>query len=184
MTDFTFHTIDNSSGETRAILEEVQGKYGFIPSLFNYMAEAPATIRAYMDMNDTLHSATSFSAGQLQVALLAVSHYNDCGFCSGAHQAMAQHSGSHPQSVAAVLAGDEIEDPQDKAIVAMVLAIVKSRGWVSEEDFEAFFAAGFSHKHFLELHLVSAIKTLSNYINHVTRPQPNPELLAMIKRGG
>lgn len=182
MPEFTFHTIDNSSGDTRAVLEEVQSQYGFIPSLFNYMAEAPVTIRAYIEMNDRLLSETGFSAGQLQVALLAVSQYNDCNFCTVAHQAMAKRYGALPQSVAAVAHGGDIEDPQDKAIVAMVLSIVRHRGWVPEEDFEAFFAAGFSRKHFLELHLVSAIKTLSNYINHVTKPEPNPELVKLAGR--
>jgi len=28
--------------------------------------------------------------------------------------------------------------------------------------------------------VVVTIKTLSNYTNHVTKPEPNPELLAML----
>lgn len=181
MTEFTFHTIENSGGETRAILERVKAAYGMVPSLFNYMAEAPATVKAYMAMNDTLLTETGFTAGQLQVALLAVSQHNDCNFCTVAHQAMAKKFGAKPQSVAAVVSGDLIEDPQDRAIVDMALSIVANRGWVPEEDFDAFFEAGFTKKHFLELHLVSSIKTLSNYINHVTKPEPNPELVAMAK---
>ena len=38
MQDYTFHTLETAEGETKEILQEVKKGYGFIPSLFNYMA--------------------------------------------------------------------------------------------------------------------------------------------------
>mgnify|MGYP000595394081 CR=1 FL=1 len=86
MTSFTFHTPENSQGDTKDILNKVQTKYGFIPSLFNYMAEAPYTIDAYAYMKGLLDKS-DFSDGQKQVALFAVIHYHDCNFCTTAQRA-------------------------------------------------------------------------------------------------
>lgn len=179
MTDFTFHTIENSDGETKATLENIQKAYGFVPNLFGYMAEAPITIDAYMMLNEIVLTKTSFTTGQIQVGLLTASMLNECDFCTTAHRAMAVKFGSNPASIKSLVEGTTIEDKEDKAIADMVTSIIKHRGWVPEEDMTAFFAVGFTKKHFLELQLVVTIKTLSNYINHMTKPEANAELVAM-----
>lgn len=56
---------------------------------------------------------------------------------------------------------------------------VRERGWVTKATLEDFFAAGFTKQQVFEVILVVTIKTLSNYTNHLTKPEPNPELLAM-----
>lgn len=39
---------------------------------------------------------------------------------------------------------------------------------------------GFTQQNILEVILIVTIKTLSNYINSLTKPEPNKELLGMI----
>ena len=179
MTDFTFHTTENSSGESRELLAGIQKGYGFVPNLFAYMAEAPIAIKAYMQLNALL-SESSFTAAQLQVALLASSVENDCDFCTVAHRAMGKKSAANQQSLDALNEGTEVEDPQDRAIVNLVRSLVNNRGWVQEDEINAFLAAGFTRQQYFEMLVVVTIKTLSNYTNHVTKPEPNPELLAML----
>jgi len=139
------------------------------------MAEAPATLKAYMQLNSLLDE-TSFTGAQLQVALLKISQLNGCDFCTVAHQAMAKKFYSKEQSIEAVLNDNVIEDAQDRAIVNIATAIVKNKGWTDEADLKEFFDAGFTQKHYLELILAVTIKTLSNYINHQTKPEVNEEL--------
>ena len=177
MSQFEYLTVETAEGEAKVLLQGIEKSYGFVPNLFGYMAAAPTTIKAYLALNELLEE-TSFSAAQLQVALLAVSVENDCNFCREAHKVMAAKFKSNPQSVAAILSGEVIEDPQDKAIVEMVVSAVKHRGWVPQGDLQAFINAGFSTAHYMELMLVVTIKTLSNYINHQTQPEPNPEFLS------
>ena len=179
MTDFTFHTTENSSGESHELLAGIQKGYGFVPNLFAYMAEAPIAIKAYMQLNALL-SESSFTAAQLQVALLASSVENDCAFCTVAHRAMGKKSAAKQQSLDALNEGTEVEDPQDRAIVNLVKSLVNNRGWVQENEINDFLAAGFTRQQYFEMLVVVTIKTLSNYTNHVTKPEPNPELLAML----
>ena len=179
MTKFTFHTPENTSGSTQELLAGIQKGYGFFPNLFGYMAEAPTTVEAYLALND-LVSKTSLTPGQQQVALLAVSVENDCDFCTVAHRAMGKMKNANPQTLKAVSSHSAINDPQDRALVAFAQSVTKNRGRPSEAEVQAFLDAGFNKQQILEVILIVSIKTLSNYINHLTHPEPNQELLGML----
>lgn len=179
MNEFKFYTTDNADGEAKKTLDKVQNKYGFVPNLFGYMAEAPYTIEAYAYLTGLLDK-TGLTAAQQQVALLAVSHYHKCEFCSVAHQAFGKMHKSNAQTIAAIISNQEIEDATDKALVDMIVAIVDNRGWVNKEQLSTFFAAGFNQQNVYDLILVVTIKTLSNYSNHLSKPEANDELKSMI----
>jgi len=179
MSNFKFYTPENSTGEAKEVLTQINNKYGFVPNLFAYMAEAPYTIQAYTMLNDLL-AKTGLTTAQQQIALLAVSHYNDCEFCRVAHQAFSNVNKANHQTLTAIVENTVIEDATDKALIDMVIAIVDSRGLVSDEQLASFFAAGFDKRNIYDLILIVTIKTLSNYANHLTRPEPNEQLVAMI----
>ena len=179
MAEFTFHTSENSSGKRRELLEGIEKGYGFLPNLFAYMVEAPEAVEAYLKLNE-LVARTSLSGSQQQVALLAASVENACGFCSVAHRAMGKAKGANPQTLAALADDAPIDHPQDRALVDFTRTLIRTRGNPSEEQLQAFLAAGFSKQQIFEVILIVAIKTLSNYSNHLTHPEPNKELLAML----
>lgn len=179
MTDFVFYTPETASPAAADLLNGIQRAYGFIPNLFAYMAEAPTLIEAYLMLNKLLEK-TSFTPAQQQLALLAVSVENKCEFCSVAHQAFAKVKGVHPQTIAAVVNQQAIDDDSDRALVALANVMVKDRGFVDEAALSAFYQAGFTKQHVMELVLIVSIKTLSNYSNHLTQPEPNKELVAML----
>ena len=179
MTEFTFYTPDNAEGEAKEVLQNVQNKYGFVPNLFAYMAEAPYTIEAYAMLTELLNK-TALSAAHQQIALLAVSVYHQCDFCRVAHQAFGKAAKANPQTLAAIIEGGEIENARDRALVDMVIAIVENRGWVDDAQLQVFFDADFEKRNVYDLILITTIKTLSNYSNHLTKPAANEQLLAMI----
>lgn len=179
MTDFTFYTMENAPQPVQEIFGGIQQAYGFIPNLFAYMAEAPAALKAYLALNE-LVSETSLSAAQQQIALLAVSVENECDFCTVAHHAIGKMSKANEDTLTAARAQTEINDPQDRALVTFAQAVTKNRGNMSEAEINAFLDAGFTKQQILEVILIVSIKTLSNYINHLTKPKPNQELIDMI----
>lgn len=179
MVNFTFHTPESTSGSTRELLDSIQKGYGFLPNLFGYMAEAPTTIEAYLALNE-LVSKTSLTPAQQQVALLAVSVENDCDFCTIAHRAIGKMKNANGQTLTALGSHSAINDPKDHALAAFAQLITKNRGRPSEAEIQSFMNAGFTKQQILEVILIVAIKTLSNYINHLTHPEPNKELLGML----
>ena len=179
MTDFTFYTPETASKEAQALLTQIQKGYGYIPNLFAYMAEAPTTLEAYLTLN-ALVEKTSLTPAQQQVALLAASVQNECEFCTVAHRAIGKMKQANHQTLNALNSGEIIEDPTDAALAAFTRSVVQNRGRPSETDINTFLNAGFSKQQIFEVILTVSIKTLSNYINHLTQPEPNKELLAML----
>ncbi len=179
MTNFNFYTLDTASKEAKPILEQIQKNYGFVPNLFAYMAEAPTTLEAYLTLNKIIEK-TSLSPAQQQVALLAVSIENECDFCTVAHRAIGKMKQANQQTLNALNAKEQISDMKDAALARFAQSVVKDRGNISEKTISEFLNAGFTKQQILEVMIIVSIKTLSNYINHLTKPEPNNELLSML----
>lgn len=179
MTVFTPYTLATASPEAQKILQEIKTAYGFIPNLFSYMAEAPVTLEAYLALIQLI-GKSSLTAAQAHTAMLTVSLENRCVFCSVAHRAIGKKLGANPETFESLLNGIQIADTKDRALVELTRAIVREKGWVTEDKLEHFFAAGFTRKQVFEVILTVTIKTLSNYSNHLTQPEVNPELTAML----
>jgi len=176
MTPFPKHNLDTSNKDAARLLASVQTKYGFIPDLFTYMAEAPTVLSAYLELAAIIANS-SLSAPQAQIVQLAVSIENKCDFCQTAHIALGKMNNANPQTIDALIHNEPVEDNKDKALVDLALNIVRKRGFLDDSDLQDFFATGFSHQQVLEVILCVTIKTLSNYTNHLTKPVANPELV-------
>ena len=81
------------------------------------------------------------------------------------------------QTLMAVSSCSEINDPKDRALVVFAQSITKKRGRPDEAEVQAFLNVGFTKQQIFEVLLIVSIKTLSNYINHLTNPEINKELL-------
>jgi alkylhydroperoxidase family enzyme len=73
-----------------------------------------------------------------------------------------------PQDVLeAVRSGSPIPDARLQALAMFTKAMLDKRGNPTPDDVEPFLKAGFSEHHILGVILAIAVKTLSNYTNHV-----------------
>lgn len=173
MTTFTPLTADTAGAEGREILEKVQGKYGFVPNLIGNMAHAPATAKAYLALGD-LVGETSFDATEQQVILLAVSRYNECEYCVGAHSALSAMQNVPADVVESIRNDKPIADEKLEALREFTTTVVEHRGQLSEEDTGNFLAAGYGKAQILEVVLGVAMKTISNYTNHIAKTELDP----------
>lgn len=166
MTTFTPQTMDTADAQGREILEQVQGKYGFVPNLIGNMVHAPATAKAYLALGDLI-GQTSFDATEQQVILLAVSRYNECDYCVGAHSAISAMQKVPADVVESIRNDQPIADEKLEVLRVLTTKVVDQRGWLSDEDIGEFTAAGYSQAQILEVVLGVAMKTISNYTNHI-----------------
>ena len=139
----------------------------------------PAVLQAYLSLNELVEK-TSLSPAHQQVALLAASLENECDFCSVAHRAIGKLKGVDETVLNAMHESKPVNDQQSAALAAFTQAVVKQRGNVDDKTIDAFIAAGFTKQNIFEVILIVSIKTLSNYTNHLTHPEPNAELLGML----
>lgn len=163
---FEVHTIDNAPAESRPTLEAVQKAYGFVPNLFGVFAVSPAAAEAYAAIGQALEKATLDPVEQ-QVVFLTTSATNACEYCVAAHSTIAEGVKMPADVLAALRAGKELPDARLQALSAFTRAVIDERGWVEADDLQAFQAAGFGHRHALDVLTIIAMKTLSNYTNHI-----------------
>lgn len=69
--------------------------------------------------------------------------------------------------VNAVRNGDPVPDTKLNALVKYTQTAVEQRGHVSDENIQAFLDAGYTKQNMLEINLIIALKTISNYTNHI-----------------
>ena len=166
MTDFTLHTPDSASGAGAEQLQRAREVFGMTPNLLRVLADAPPAARAYLDLHEAL-ADSSLTPTEQQVATLAASFRNECGYCMAAESAGAHASDMDPQILEALRHGEPLPDSKLEALRTFTIAVVDARGWVGDDAVEAFLHAGFDRAQVLEVVLAVAKKTLSNYVNHI-----------------
>jgi uncharacterized peroxidase-related enzyme len=167
MKNFTMHTIESAPDGARPLLQGARSKLGFVPNLYASLAESPAALTAYLMLSDLL-GETSFTPTEQQVVALAVSAENDCGYCMAAHSTIARHMVQVPGKIVDALRdGGALDDSRLETLRRFAEAVVRDRGKVRGKTLDTFLAAGFSHQQAIEVVLGVAMKTLSNYGNHL-----------------
>jgi len=169
MSTFKLHTLASAPAESRPILDAALKDLGFIPNLYAHLAESPAALEAYKQLGALLEKS-AFTPVEQQTILLAVSVENRCGYCVAAHSFIARNMVKADAAIISALrSGGSLPDAKLNTLATYVRAVVRERGWVTgSPELKAFFAAGYTQQHALEVVLGVAMKTLSNYANHLT----------------
>lgn len=161
-------TIENANEESAAILTDVKAKFGFLPNLMGVFAHSPAALKGYLTLSE-LVDQTTFSPTERQVVLLGVSEENNCEYCIAAHSTISSMQGIDADVVDAVRENNSISDAKLEGLRRFTKAVVAKRGLVSEEDIREFESVGYTKQNVLEVILATAMKTLSNYTNHIAK---------------
>jgi AhpD family alkylhydroperoxidase len=165
--NFTIYNAENAPEEAKPFLKGAKDKFGFVPNLLGEFAEAPAVLEGYLKL-DEIVGKTSFTPKEQQLAILAVSIENECHYCSAIHSTILKNQLNTDENIVnAVRNGDPLPDAKLNALVKYVRATVGNRGHVSDADIQAFLDAGYTKQNMLEVNLIIALKTISNYTNHL-----------------
>lgn len=158
----------NADPRTAATLRGVRGRMGFVPNLLRTMAHAPAVMESYLSLSEKF-ATTSLTPAERQVVLLAVSQINGCEYCMAAHAADAAGQNVDGNIVEAARDDRPIADAKLEALRRFTQDVVRMGGRPEQSQRDAFVAAGYSEAQMLEVVLGVAMKTLSNYTNHMTK---------------
>ncbi|WP_338919418.1 peroxidase-related enzyme [Pseudomonas silesiensis] len=159
MTRITPLSLEQVTDSTRALLEGVQKKIGFLPNVFLTLAHAPAVLAAYLQHSVAL-GKTSLSATEKEAISLATSQVNGCDYCLAAHTLFAGKAG---------LSGEDIRSARDgqlNAFAALARQVTERRGHLSSEQIQAARAAGIDDAKIVEVIAHVASQTLTNYLNN------------------
>lgn len=161
-------TIDNAEPPAKAVLDKALAQVGFIPNMYARMVHSPGLLETYLGGYAAFRNDSGFTPQEQEVVFLAISRENGCEYCVSAHSMLADMQSKVPAGVTnAIRAGTPIPDTKLAALARFTQAMVASRGLPTRADVEAFLAAGYSERQILEIVLAIAVKTLSNYANHL-----------------
>jgi alkylhydroperoxidase family enzyme len=160
------HTLETAPEESRPLLEKSLRNYGYIPNLHAVLAGSPNLLQAYQQLHE-LFTTSSFNAEELTVVWQTINMEHECHYCVPAHTAIAKSMKVSDEIIEALRNKTPLPNPKLEALRQMTLSIVKNRGNVTAEEVQAFYEAGYTERHLLDIILGLSQKIISNYVNHI-----------------
>jgi uncharacterized peroxidase-related enzyme len=160
------------SQKTTEIFEATKKSLGFIPNMYEKMGANTALLDAYIYAYQTFRENAGFTPMEQEVIFLSVAYENNCEYCTAAHSFIADKMSKVPVDVTnAIREGKQIPDVKLAVLSKLTRSLTANRGNVSQDEIDAFLAAGYSEAHVLGIIAGIAVKTMSNYSNHNTNPE-------------
>jgi alkylhydroperoxidase family enzyme len=170
MSDFTIHSMAQSTASRRAALAGIEKRYGKVPNVIGGMAESPAAVNGYIGLIDAMRQAT-FTPTELHVVWFTINLEHNCCYCMSAHTPWAMEHGVPQDVIDTARAGGSYSNLRLEALRAFTLAMVRERGWVDTMSIAAFLSAGFTRENIFEIIAAIAYKVMTNYTNHIVEPE-------------
>ncbi len=167
---FSLPPVDPTTGPDAATsqLQDSKRRMGMIPNMYTRMANAPAMLHTYSDGYAGFRAESGFTPGEQEVVFLTISRANGCEYCMAAHSFLADVSSGVPKEVTNALRdGVALPEPKLSALSLFTHHLVETRGRPGREQTATFLGAGFSEPQILYIVLAIAVKTISNYSNHM-----------------
>lgn len=166
MTTLKVHNIESAPEGSKPLLENSQKSFGMIPGLHGVLAASPKILEAYQTLHQ-LFTETSFNEEELTVVWQTINVEHACHYCVPAHTGIAKMMKVDDAITEALRNETPLVDAKLEALRTMTLTIVRNRGNVTQEDLDAFYAAGYGEQQVLEIILGLSQKVISNYTNHI-----------------
>jgi alkylhydroperoxidase family enzyme len=179
MAEFTLYNHETAPEASKPLLDNALQNFGMVPNLAAVLAESPETLECYQMMHAKFQE-TSFSPEELTVVWLTINVENECAYCVPAHTMIANMMNVDQAIIEGLRNKTPLPEAKLETLRETTLAIMKTRGALSEEEFAKFFDAGYGNKQMIEILLGLAQKTISNYVNHMAKT-PIDEPFAQFK---
>ena len=159
---------DAATGIAKEILDGTKAKLGFVPNMYRAMANSGGYLSTYVHGYNAFRQESGFTPVEQELIFLVISRENGCDYCVAAHSMIADKvSKLDPETLAAVRLGNSIPDEKLRSLAVFTSHVFSTRGMISNAEAASFLAAGYEKKQIMEIVLAIAVKTLSNYSNHI-----------------
>lgn len=150
---------------TTKILVDLEKAMGMTPNIFKIMANSPIVLEGYLTFSATLSKGTLSAQDREQIAL-TVAGFNHCEYCASAHTALATKAGVSSEETKKNLHGTS-DSPRTTALIKFVLAILKTKGNITNDELAALRTAKFTDEQVVEIVAIICVNIFTNYFNHV-----------------
>ncbi len=165
--------MDTTTGKAKELLEELASRGGDPGPMVRAMANAPALLRGYIDLNRAMKRSHIDRRISERIAL-AVQEWLGCDYCLAAHTAAAQNLGLSELDIELARQGTAT-DPRIAALVAFGQQVAAAPGEVADEQVDELRAHGYTDEQIAEVVGLVALQLLTGAFNLVAGVTPAVE---------
>jgi len=180
---FAYPDVNSLPDDIKTKILEVQEKAGFIPNVFLSLARRPPEWRAFFAYHDALmlKEDSSLTKGDREMIVTSTSAVNHCLYCVVAHGALLRIYEKKPlvaDQVAVNYRKADISSRQ-RAMLDFAHKVCSASSELSDADFAALHAHGFSDEDAWDIAAITAFFGLSNRMASFSGMMPNAEFYLM-----
>jgi uncharacterized peroxidase-related enzyme len=163
-------TIEAAPAASQALLHGVRQQLGVAPNLFRVVANSPAALEGYVGLSAALGKGDLPAPTRERIAL-AIAEFNGCDYCLSAHTYLGRNLAKLDDAEITANRNGASNDSTADAAVRFAVKVAKLRGQVSDQDFKAVKAAGYTDAQIVEIVQHVALNAWTNYINLVAKTE-------------
>ncbi|NQY80783.1 MAG: carboxymuconolactone decarboxylase family protein [Candidatus Caenarcaniphilales bacterium] len=166
---FALHTIESAPERSKKAMEWYQRNFQMIPNLTKLMSASPALLNSYWETQLNILEQGSLSAEEVNIVETVIAHENKCQYCVAGHTAFSKNPifKNKEEDIEAIRNDKAFTDEKLNSLRDFSLAVLKHKGRVSDEEFEAFIKAGYTRAQALDIVTCIAAKVMSNFANQI-----------------
>lgn len=158
-------TIADAPEASRPLLDAVAKQLGSVPNLFRAVAVSPQALEGYLGLSGALGKGSLPPATRERIAL-AVAEVNGCDYCLSAHTYLGKNLAKLDDAEITANRSGASNDPKADAAVRFAATVARERGRVSDADFAAVRAAGYTDAQIIEIVQHVALNVWTNFFNN------------------
>jgi uncharacterized peroxidase-related enzyme len=167
MSRLSVPNLESDTGPSGQIYVQIKKTIGSVPNTFAAIAaHGPAALKAVLAA-DTVVAAGTLTKRDQEVIKLVISAAGGCDYCVAAHNYLAKLAGVKPEVLKQIREGQPTGDAKRDALIGFVRKLAQSSGTVSDEDFAAIKAAGYTDAQLVEISLAFATTVFTNVFNRI-----------------
>ena len=167
MSRLSVPSLESDTGASGQVYAQIKKAIGTVPNTFAAIAaHGPAALKAVLAA-DAVVAAGTLTRRDQEIIKLVISAAGGCDYCVAAHSYLAKLAGVKPDVLKQIHGGQPTGDAKRDALVGFVGKLAQSSGTVSDEDFAAIKAAGYSDTQLVEISLAFATTVFTNVFNRI-----------------
>jgi uncharacterized peroxidase-related enzyme len=167
MSRLSVPNLESTPGPSGLIYAQIKKAIGSVPNTFAAIAaHGHAALKSVLAA-DTVLATGSLPKRDQEVIKLVISAAGGCDYCVAAHNHLANLAGVKAEALKQIREGQPTGDAKRDTLVGFVRKLAQSSGTVSDDDFAAIKAAGYSDAQLVEISLAFATTVFTNVFNRI-----------------
>ncbi|MET4115446.1 putative peroxidase-related enzyme [Bradyrhizobium sp. JR4.1] len=167
MSRLSVPNLETDAGPSGLVYAQIKKAIGSVPNTFAAIAaHGPAALKAVLAADAVLASG-GLTKSDKEIIKLVISEAAGCDYCVAAHSHLGKLVGLAPEVLKKIRDGQPTGDARRDALVVFVDKLARTSGTISDKDFVAIKAAGYSDAQLVEISLAFATTAFTNVFNRI-----------------